>query len=154
MLFQHLNDGVKLKHTKFCRMHLIYTYISKLRWRIGSLRIFIESFNIILYHFIIFCWTVYGYIYSNHANRLIKVREVKVKNVCENLATIKSSAAIDLFNYPPCHSTLKQTWQIFNTPFGKDRINPLWECHLLHYTSWMCHWKRESITRHCGFQIT
>ena len=29
-------------------------------------------------------------------------------NVCENFATIKSSAAIDLFNYPPCHRTFKQ----------------------------------------------
>ena len=38
-----------------------------------------------------------------------EVREVKVKNIYENLATIKSSAAIDLFNYPPCHITLKQT---------------------------------------------
>ena len=75
----------------------------------GSLRIFIESFNIISKHLTKFCCTVYGYIYSNHANRLIEVREAKVKNVCGNLATIKSSAAIDLFNYPPCHSTLKQT---------------------------------------------
>ena len=31
--------------------------------------------------------------------------------------TIKSSAAIDLFNYPPCHRTFKQ-----KTPFGKDAI--------------------------------
>ena len=61
--------GVKLNHTKFCRMHPICTYISKLMSRMGSLRISIESFNIILLH------CLWLHIYSN---RLIKLGRSKL----------------------------------------------------------------------------
>ena len=115
MLFQHLNDRVKLNHTRFCRI------LKNINWNIQHNSVALLKFGRSKLRMYVKTWLP-----SNPQQQLI-------------------------YSIPHLVIALSNKNSTFPRRHLENITSILFECATCCCTSWMCHWKREWIKKHCGF---